>query len=103
MVKRQRRLVDNSNLLIILFVFVVLNEAIIEYLFSSVDELKNYLGLLSLGFAVLLTFSYQLNLITIALGVHASLPLVDYLLSGFVIARLSNFVNDLASRFLKSK
>lgn len=84
-------------------VFSTLNESMVEYLFGNVEQLHPYLPLISLGFAVLLAFSYQINLFAIVLGVHSAVPSVDYLLSGFVISRGSNFVNDFAQKALGSK
>ena len=85
------------------FFFAALNESIIEYLFGSVQPLRPYLPLLSLATAILLTFSYQVNVISLLLGIESGSPFLDFLLSGFVISRGSNFVNDFVQRFLKSK
>ena len=84
-------------------VFASLNESIIEYLFGSIAEIRPYLPLISLGFGILLSFSYQINLFQMLLGLQSGNPLVDYLLSGFVISRGSNFVNDFAQKALGSK
>lgn len=83
--------------------FAALNEAIIEYLFGSVQVVRPYLPLLSLAVAILLSFGYQLNAISAILGIQSQTPFFDYLLSGFIISRGSNFVNDFVQKFLGSK
>lgn len=89
--------------LAVVFAFSTLNESIIEYLFGSVKELRPYLPLIALGTAVFLSFAYQLNVLSFILGVESNSPFLDFLLSGFMISRGSNYINDFAQRFLKSK
>ncbi len=89
--------------LAIVFAFSSLNESIIEYLFGSVKELRPYLPLISLATAIFLSFTYQLNVLSYILGIQSNSPFLDFLLSGFMISRGSNFVNDFAQRFLRSK
>lgn len=90
------------NLLIVL-IFTILNEAVIEYLVGSIKELRPYLPLLSLAVAILLTFGYQVDLFQILLGLEIINPFFDLLLSAFIIARLSNYLNDSVQKFLGSK
>lgn len=96
---------DNLNFspLAVIFAFTTLNEAIIEYFFGSVKVLKPYLPLLALSSAVLLSFIYQINIFVSLLGLNSGSPFLDYLLSGFIISRGSNFVNDFVRRVLGSK
>lgn len=89
--------------LAVVLAFSALNEAIIEYLFGSVKGLHPYLPLLALGTAVFLTFSYQISVFALIFNVQSSSPFLDFLLSGFIISRGSNFINDIAQRFLRSK
>lgn len=84
-------------------VFATLNESIIEYLLGSLPQVRPYLPLVALAFGVLLAFSYQLNLFSQLLGIKSNIVEVDYLLSGFIISRGSNFVNDFAQKVLGSK
>lgn len=95
---------DQLNLspLAIIFAFSTLNESIIEYLFGSIQQLRPYLPLLALATAILLTFTYQINIFRVLLGVESN-NFLDYLLSGFIISRGSNFVNDFVRRVLGSK
>ena len=85
------------------FAFSTLNESIIEYLFGSVVQLRPYLPLLALATAVFLTFTYQINIFYLLLGIQSNSPFLDFLLSGFIISRGSNFVNDFVQKVLGSK
>lgn len=88
---------------LVVFIFVTLNEAIIEYLVGSVQVLRLYIPLLSLATAILLTFAYQVSLFQILLGTEIISPFFDFLFSAFIIARLSNYLNDFVQKFLRSK
>lgn len=89
--------------LAIVFAFSTLNESIIEYMFGSVVQLRPYLPLLALATSVFLTFTYQVNILSLILGIQSNSPFLDFLLSGFIISRGSNFVNDFAQKVLGSK
>lgn len=93
----------NISPLAAIFAFSTLNESIIEYLFGSVQPLRPYLPLIALGTAIFLTFTYQINIFAMLLGIESGSPFLDFLLSGFIISRGSNFLNDLVQRVLKSK
>ena len=89
--------------LLLVFIFTTLNEAIIEYLTGNVKNLKPYIPLLSLATAILLTFTYEVSLFHIFLGTDITSPFLDFLLSAFVIARLSNYLNDFAQKYIGSR
>lgn len=93
----------NISPLAVVFAFSTLNEAIIEYLFGNVSKLSPYIPLLGLFTAILLTFLYQIDIFTLLLGIQSNSPALDFLLTGFLISRVSNFINDLAQRILQSK
>lgn len=93
----------NLSPLVVVFVFSTLNESIIEYSFGNVSKLHPYLPLLTLATAIFLTFAYQVNIFSLLLGIESSSPFLDFLLSGFIISRASNFINDLAQKILGSK
>lgn len=96
---------DQFNLspLAVIFAFATLNESIIEYLFGSVKQLRAYLPLIALATGVFLTFTYQINIFSVLLGIESNSPFLDFLLSGFIISRGSNFINDIAQKVLGSK
>ena len=87
----------------LVWIFVTLNEALIEYLVGSVRILRSYLPLLSLATAILLTFGFQVSLFSVLLGTQIQSPFFEFLLSAFIIARLSNYLNDFVQKFLGSK
>lgn len=89
--------------LLVVIAFSSLNEAIIEYMFGNVKALHPYLPLLSLATAIFLTFTYNISVFALIFGVESNSPFLDFLLTGFIVARLSNFINDLAQRLLRSK
>lgn len=91
-----------QGLVVVLF-FSVLNEALIEYIFGSTKGLRPYLPLITAVFAVFLTFSYNVNLFSIFLGIQSQAPFLDILFSGLMISRISNFINDLVQKLLGSK
>ncbi|MBI3109903.1 hypothetical protein HYZ06_02570 [Candidatus Daviesbacteria bacterium] len=86
-----------------IFIFVVLNEALIEYLCGSVKSLKLYLPLLSLAIAIFLSFTYRVSVFAPFLGYQSGNPFFEFLFTGFIIARLSNYLNDFVQKFLGGK
>lgn len=93
----------NFSSVAVIFAFATLNESLIEYLFGSVKELRPYLSLLALSTAVILTFTYQINIFSSLFNLESNSPFLDYLLSAFVISRGSNFLNDFVQKVLGSK
>jgi len=87
----------------VILIFATLNEAVIEYLVGNVEKLKSYIPLLSLTTAILLCFAYQVSLFNIFLGRNITSPFFEFLLSAFIIARLSNYLNDAVQKYLGSK
>lgn len=90
------------NLLIVL-IFTTLNEALVEYLVGSIKVLRPYISLISLVTAIFLTFIYRVDLFHIILGIDVVNSFLGLLLSAFIIARLSNYLNDFVQKFLRSK
>ncbi|MBI2196774.1 hypothetical protein HYU45_04170 [Candidatus Daviesbacteria bacterium] len=88
---------------LVVLIFTTLNEAVIEYLVGSIQALKPYIPLLSLATAILLTFAFQVSLFNVLLGTEIRSPFWEFLLSALIIARLSNYLNDLVQKFLGSK
>lgn len=89
--------------LTIAIMFSTLNESIIEYMFGSIIKIRPYIPLISLGTGIFLAFAYQINIMHILLNTQSAFPPLDFILSGFVISRGSNFVNDFARKALGSK
>ncbi|MEK7617161.1 MAG: hypothetical protein AAB414_03835 [Patescibacteria group bacterium] len=89
--------------LLVVFIFSTLNEAIIEYFVGNIQAVKMYIPLLSFASAIILTFAYQVSLFNIFFSTPIINPFFDFLFSAFVIARLSNYLNDFVQKFLGSK
>ena len=83
--------------------FATLNESLIEYFFGSNEKLRAYLPTLALATGIFLAIAYNLNLFSVFFGFESVSPVLDNILSGFVISRGSNFVNDFAKKALGSK
>ena len=88
---------------LVVLILTALNEAVIEYLVGNIQSLKPYIPLLSLATAILLTFAFQVSLFNVLLGTEIKSPFWEFLLSAIIIARLSNYLNDLVQKFLESK
>lgn len=87
----------------VVFIFATLNEALLEYFIGNIQKLKVYIPLLSLASAIILTFAYQVSIFNIFFNTPITNPFFDFLFSAFVIARLSNYLNDFVQKFLGSK
>lgn len=88
---------------LVVLILTILNEAVIEYLAGNIQSLKSYIPLLSLATAILLVFAFQVSLFNVLLGTEIRSPFWEFLLSAIIIARLSNYLNDLAQKYLGSK
>lgn len=93
----------NFSGITVILMLATLNESIIEYLFGSIVKIRSYLPIISLGTALILAYAYQINVLELLLNVKSNFPIVDISLSGFIISRGSNFVNDFARKALGSK
>ncbi|MBI2600037.1 hypothetical protein HYW43_03935 [Candidatus Daviesbacteria bacterium] len=93
----------NVTSLVAVLVFSILSEAIIEYLFGNMERLKPYLPLLSLAVSILLVFTYQVSIFNLMFGLQSNSPFLDFLLTGFLVSRVSNYLNDFVQKFFESK
>lgn len=96
-------MLESFTPLFVVFIFSTLNEAVIEYFVGNIQMLKPYIPLLSLASAIVLTFAYKVSLFNIFFETPITNPFFDFLFSAFVIARLSNYLNDFVQKFLGSK
>lgn len=85
------------------FIFAVLNEALLEYFLGNNQKLKPFLPLISLLTSILLTFGFQMDLFTLVLGFQSYNPFWTLLFSAFIIARVSNYLNDFVQKVLGGK
>lgn len=93
----------NLSSLGLVLMFATLNESFIEYFFGSMEKLRPYLPTLALASGVFLAVMYNINLFSLFFGLESMSSILDNILSGFVISRGSNFVNDFARKALGSK
>jgi hypothetical protein len=79
-----------------IFVLAFINEGTVAYLFEKQAWAKKYLLYISMLTAIALSFAYQANIFSV-LGLQiASVYLwVDWLVTGIVIGRGSNYLNTL--------
>ena len=93
-----------STLTGVLFLSTLI-EGLITYIAgerSEIDKPRNYLKYISLALGILLAIGYNIRL-TEWIGFSSTFPAVDYIISGIVIARGSNYVNDTIGRFRKKE
>lgn len=88
---------------LVVLIFVILNEAVIEFFVGNISALRPLIPLFALASAILICFYYQLSVFNLLLGTPVTHPFLEFLISAFIIARLSNYLNDFVQRYLKSK
>lgn len=75
-------------------------EGLIEYLFSKDEVSQPVLRYMALAFGVVLAIAYNVDILA-AMGMTSIVPLVGNVVSGIVIGRGSNYVNDLVGMLRK--
>jgi hypothetical protein len=81
--------------IIFLTVFI---EGFVEFLFAPFSKLKPYLGYVALLFGVGLTITYQIDLLAMV-GITTAHTIISYAISGLIIGRGSNYLNDIITKF----
>lgn len=69
-------------------------EGLVEYLFAKENAAQPALKYVALALGVALSIAYNVDLLAIA-GMTSAVPLVGNIVSGIVIGRGSNYVNDI--------
>ncbi len=87
--------------ILLIFIFSTLVEAVMEFLFANVLLIKPYFKLISMVVGIMLAFYYQVNIFESVLQLVHVDPFFDYLFSGMLVARMSNYLNDLVERILQ--
>lgn len=88
------------NGLIGLLMVSVAVEGVIEYLFAGVVRLKAYIPYISAVFGLLAAIGFGLDLFAI-LGITAAYPVAGTILTGLMVGRGSNYLNDFISAVRK--
>lgn len=76
-------------------------EGLVEFVKQIVDADKNvkYTYILSIVLGIAVCCIFNLNLLSL-LDINTSVPFAGNIVSGFIISRGSNYLNDLVSKFL---
>jgi len=82
---------------LILFIFAILVEAIINMTIGDITTPKWVKKVASIVLGVGVCIVYKVGLIAL-LGVEGGIPVVDYIATGIIISRGSNAVNDILTR-----
>jgi hypothetical protein len=82
---------------LILFIFAILVEALISMTVGDLTTPKWVKKVASIVLGVGVCIVYKVGLIAL-LGVEGGIPMVDFILTGVIISRGSNFLNDILTR-----
>lgn len=82
---------------LILFVFAILVEAIINMTIGDIPTPKLVKRVASIALGIGVCIVYKVGLIAL-LGIEGGIPVVDYIATGIIISRGSNVLNDLVTR-----
>lgn len=76
-----------------IFVLAILIEGITEYFISDPNKKQPWLKYAAAGLGIIVSVAYKVDLLA-ALGVTSAVPLIGELLTGLVIGRGSNYLNE---------
>jgi len=82
---------------LILFIFAILVEAVINMTIGDITTPKWVKKVASIVLGIGVCIVYKVGLIAL-LGVEGGIPVVDYVATGIIISRGSNFLSDLLTR-----
>ena len=85
---------QSLSTILVVFIFATLAESNIENVFGGVEAIKPHTTILSLIISIALCFIYQVDIFVLLLNLQFS-PFLDFLFSGFIIARVSTYLNML--------
>lgn len=86
----------------LILIIAAVAEALVEYFIAPLvpDTAKKFLPYAAAALGVLLCTAYRIDLLAAA-GLVSPWPIIGQVVSGFLIGRGSNFINDFADRWLK--
>lgn len=85
-----------ENALVSILFLAALNEGMVEYIFAQYETMKPYLKYVALAGGILIAVFYNID-IPAMLGITSKYTLVNQILSGLMLGRGSNYVNDAIS------
>lgn len=65
---------------------------------KKLEKVSNYTQFVALGLGVVLAVAYEIDLPAMLFGLTSNYGLVNYIISGIVIGRGSNYLNDVISK-----
>lgn len=80
-----------------LIIIAILVEAIVENIKTTYENGINGTRIIALILAIVICILTQTG-IFLLLGIDFTIPIVDYILTGIVVSRGANFVNDIISK-----
>lgn len=80
----------------VIFLFAMLVESLTEYVFGGISKLAPYLKYIALLVGVAVSVLYKIDVLFALFGLQ-SIPVVGWIISGLIIGRGSNYVNDFIS------
>lgn len=85
------------NSFLAIFALATFVEGFVEYFISDPNKSQPWLKYVAAVIGILVSIFYHLDLFAL-LGVTAAYPFVGYVITGLVIGRGSNYLNDLISK-----
>jgi hypothetical protein len=76
-----------------IFFLATFIEGLVEYMFAKEGESQKWMKYVALAFGVVLAVAYRVDIPSL-LGLAANYGVVNYIVSGLIIGRGSNYVND---------
>lgn len=81
-------------------VLAVLVEGLVEYVFAD-GKMDKYLRYLALALGIIVAVAYKVDLMADVFGLTSGIPYFGSIVSGVIIGRGSNYVNDFITKFLR--
>lgn len=78
-------------------------EGFTEYAFGSIAKAQPFLKYIALVLGVMVAIAYKVDILAAGFGLTSFSPIVGWVVSGLILGRGSNYVNDLVTSFGKSK
>lgn len=94
---------DSVNIIIFIFALAVLVEGSVEYFFAKWVKIIWLLPWIALVFSVTLCILYDVDIFRLLLGIRSPVMYVGAVITGIVISRGANYLNDFVSSFGKPR
>lgn len=85
------------NSFLAIFALATFVEGFVEYFISDPNKFQPWLKYVAAAIGIAVSIFYRLDVFAL-LGVTAAYPFVGYVITGLVIGRGSNYLNDLISK-----